>query len=162
MDNVRGIGLQGGLPWHLSSDLKRFKSLTMGHHIIMGRKTYQSIGRSLPGRTCVIITRNEKFTVEGCVVVHSLAEALEHALQNGEDEVFVIGGGELFEQALLIADRLYLTKVDAIAGADVFFPMLHQEDWQAGTPQFIPAGPRDDYDHTFTVLNRIKKTQSIS
>jgi dihydrofolate reductase len=157
MDEKRGIGLRGSLPWHLSSDLKRFKSLTTGHHIVMGRKTYQSIGRPLPGRTTVIVSRNKEYAADGCLVAHSLEEALDVARRNGEDEAFVIGGGEIFDQALPFACRLYLTTVHVITGADVFFPELRLEDWQGGTPQFVPAGPKDDFDHTFTVLTRIKR-----
>jgi dihydrofolate reductase len=159
MDEKRGIGLRGSLPWHLSSDLKRFKSLTTGHHIVMGRKTYQSIGRPLPGRTTVIISRNNEYAVDGCLVAHSLEEALDIARRNGEDEVFVIGGGEIFDQAVPFASRLYLTTVHAITGADVFFPDLRLEDWQGGAPRFVPAGPKDDFDHTFTVYTKTKEAR---
>ena len=122
----RAIGRQGDLPWHISEDLKRFKRVTMGHPIIMGRKTYESIGRALPGRTNIIVTRNDTYQAKGCELVHGLDDALARAreLEPGADgEVFVVGGGELYEQAMAQAERLYLTLVDdAPADADTFFP----------------------------------------
>src|SRR5688500_20320974 len=104
------IGAGGKIPWHLPGELKLFKELTMGHHIIMGRKTYESIGRLLPGRTTVIVTRQKDYAVEGAIVAHSTAEAI--AACEGDDEVFVIGGADLFRETLPIADRLYLTTVE--------------------------------------------------
>ena len=122
----RAIGRDKGLPWHISADLIRFKSITMGHPIIMGRKTYESIGRSLPGRTNIVVTRNANYQAAGCEIVHDLDDALARArtLEPGvAGEAFVIGGGELYAQALDGADRLYLTLVDdAPADADTFFP----------------------------------------
>ena len=159
MDEQRGIGLQGGLPWHLSSDLKRFKSLTTGHHMIMGRKTYQSIGRLLPDRTTIVVTRTNRYSPQGCLVAHSFEEALEIAEHNGEDEVFVIGGGELFDLAMPFADRIYLTIVHTITRADVFFPEYQPEDWQSSTPEFVAAGLKDDYDHTFKILTKVKESR---
>src|SRR5688500_4280560 len=105
------IGAGGKIPWHLPNELKLFKSLTMGHHIIMGRKTYESIGRLLPGRTTVIVTRQKDYAVPGAVVAHSIEDAI--AACKGDDECFVIGGADLFRETLPAADRLYLTTVDA-------------------------------------------------
>lgn len=120
----RVIGRDNRLPWHIPDDLKRFKRLTTGHAIIMGRKTYESIGRPLPQRTNIIITRDKTFSVEGCVVVHSLDEAVRFAqkLEGPEGEIFIIGGGQIFEQALPLVDRLYLTVVRGTHEGDVFFP----------------------------------------
>ncbi|MGW8250106.1 MAG: dihydrofolate reductase [Anaerolineales bacterium] len=154
VDERGGIGVQGGLPWHLSSDLKRFKKLTMGHHLIMGRKTYQSIGRPLPGRRMIVVTRNPDYSAQGCRIAHSLDEALEYSRLNGESEVFIIGGGEIFRQALQSADRIYLTRVHAVTEADTFFPDLDQDGWRVQTSSDVPAGPKDDYDHTFKLLVR--------
>ena len=114
------IGKDNTLIWRLSDDLKRFKSITSGHHIIMGRKNYEDIGRPLPNRTSVIITRQEGYVAEGCIVVHSLEEALKVAQEKGETEAFIIGGAQIYELGLPISDRLYLTEVHKDFDADVF------------------------------------------
>src|ERR1041385_6253429 len=103
------IGVKKALPWHLSADLKRVKAITMGHHLIMGRKTFESIGKPLPGRTIIIITRNKDYKVEGCIVVPSLEEALK-AVKN-DDEPFIFGGGEIFNQALPLVNKIYMTRI---------------------------------------------------
>src|SRR6185369_13625184 len=103
------IGVNNKLPWHLSADLKRVKTVTMGHHLIMGRKTFESFGKPLPGRTNVIITRNKNFKAEGCIVVASLNEALEKSKH--DDQVFVFGGGEIFREALPLVRKIYMTRV---------------------------------------------------
>lgn len=117
----RVIGVENRLPWKIAADLKRFKELTWGHPIIMGRKTYDSIGRTLPGRDNIIVTRNKGFHVEGARVVHSLDEAMKPYWQTTR-EVFVIGGSSLFEEALPLARKLYVTWVEAPIPGDVFFP----------------------------------------
>ena len=118
------IGRGNELLWRISEDLKRFKRITTGHAIVMGRKTYESIGRPLPNRTNIILTRDESYIADGCVVVHSLDDALAVAVKcPATDEVFIIGGGEIYKQAMGMADRLYLTLVDdAPEDADTFFP----------------------------------------
>lgn len=128
MDRHRVIGNKGRLPWHLPSDLQRFKSLTMGHHIIMGRKTWESIGRALPGRVSVVVTRNPQYLAAGAVVTQSLSEALEVARNDAEP--FVIGGAELFEAAMPCARRLYLTEVSGEHEGDVWFPALDLAQWR--------------------------------
>ena len=122
------IGVNNTLPWHLPEDLKRFRALTMGHHIIMGRKTYDSLGRLLPGRTTVIVTRNQDYKVEGALVAHSLTEAI--ALCKNDDEVFVIGGAELYQDALKLANKLYITQIDLKVEGDAFFPKFNGAEWQ--------------------------------
>ncbi len=126
MDKKRGIGKKNALPWYIPDDLKRFRQLTTGHTVIMGRKTFESIiqrnGKPLPKRTNIIVTRDTNFKAEGCVVSHSLEEALEQAKKNEQEEIFIIGGGQIFAQSLQYADRLYVTLVDAVFNADVFFP----------------------------------------
>ena len=122
------IGLDNGLPWHLPEDLKHFRSLTMGHHIIMGRKTYESLGRLLPGRTTVIVTRQTDYCVAGALVAGSLEEAI--SLCANDDEVFVIGGAELYKLALPVADKLYLTEVSGEFAADTFFPEYDKAAWR--------------------------------
>lgn len=118
----RVIGQAGKIPWHLKDDFRRFKERTMGHPIIMGRKTHESIGRPLPGRTNIVITRESAREIPGCLVVGSLDEALEKASELESTEVFVIGGGQIYVEALLKADRLYLTLIHAIMDGDAFFP----------------------------------------
>lgn len=122
------IGIKNALPWHLPEDLKRFKALTMGHHIIMGRKTYESLGRLLPGRTTVIVTRNSHYQVEGAIVVNSLEAAIEACA--ADEEAFLIGGAELYQIGLPYADKLYLTAVHQVFEGDAYLPDLDLTNWQ--------------------------------
>ena len=122
------VGKDNALPWHLPEDLKRFRALTTGHHIIMGRKTYESLGRLLPGRTTVIVTRNANYKVEGALVAHSLQAAA--ALCVDDNEAFVIGGAELYKDALTLANKLYITQIDLEVEGDAFFPQFDQTEWQ--------------------------------
>ena len=128
MASNRVIGANGAIPWHLPEELKRFKRLTMGHHIIMGRKTWESIGRLLPGRTTVIVSRQRGYSVPGAMIAHSLDEAV--AACGDDSEIFVIGGAELYAQALPRADRLYLTTVDAEIAGDTTMPPFDAGDWR--------------------------------
>jgi len=148
------IGRGGGLPWRLSSDLQRFKRLTMGKTIIMGRKTFESIGRLLPGRHTVVLTRQAAWTLDGAAVCSSLPAALslEHP---HEDEVFVIGGAQLYETALPFADRLYLTSVEADVDGDIRFPAWNDEEWRAVETEFVPADAQNEFDSTFVIYERI-------
>jgi len=122
------IGVNNTLPWHLPEDLKRFRALTMGHHIIMGRKTYESLGRLLPGRTTVIVTRNVDYQVDGAVVVHSLDDAMRFCKQ--DEELFLIGGAQLYQDGLPHVQKLYITRVDIEVEGDAFLPEI---DWDAWT-----------------------------
>jgi dihydrofolate reductase len=128
MAKNRVIGIDNTLPWHLPADLKHFKALTMGHHIVMGRKTYDSIGRPLPGRTSVVVTRNRELKIEGCIIAHTLDQAI--AACNGDDEIFVVGGAELYAQALAIADRLYITEIQKSVRGDAYFPDFRRDEWR--------------------------------
>ncbi len=154
MDEKGGIGLDGRLPWHLSADLKRFKQLTMGHVILMGRKTYEAIGKNLPGRTSIVITRNPDYASENTLVAHSLPEALEIARCRGEGEAFIIGGGDIFTQSLPLANRIYLTRVHAATDADTFFPPFVPGEWQEELISHQQADERNDYPSTFSILER--------
>ena len=122
------IGIENTLPWHLPEDLKRFRALTTGHHIIMGRKTYESLGRLLPGRTTVIVTRNKNYSVEGALTAHSLETAV--ALCKDDNEPFLIGGAELYKHGIALANKLYLTKVNIRVEGDAFFSDIDQNEWQ--------------------------------
>jgi len=154
MDEQGGIGKEGQIPWHLSADLKRFKTLTMGHHMIMGRKTCESIGRALPGRTSIVLTRTADSQFPGCLVAGSLAEALALAESRGEGEVFIIGGGEIYAQSLPMADRIYLTRVHVIAGCDVFFPEIDENNWKDFEPMEKGVDEKSAHSFTFRVLER--------
>jgi len=146
------IGRDGDLPWHLPADLKRFKRLTMGHHIIMGRKTFESIGRLLPGRTSVVVTRQSDFAAAGAVVTHSLNDAI--AASSDDEESFIIGGAEIYQQALALVDRIYLTEVDADVAGDARFPNFDRSQWAVVERTEHPADERNDHPHTFTVLQK--------
>jgi dihydrofolate reductase len=129
MDRNRVIGKENRLPWRLPADLQRFKALTLGHHVVMGRKTFEAIGRPLPGRTNLLVTHQRNYVAPGAVVVHTLTEALERC--SGDAKPFVIGGAEIYRQALPAARRLYLTEVETdVAGGDAFFPAIDSSDWR--------------------------------
>lgn len=147
----RVIGVGNKLPWHISEDLKRFKRLTSGHPVIMGRKTFESIGRALPNRTNIIITRDVDFKAEGCIVVHSLEEAIAKASQSeGNDEVYIIGGGQIFSQAIGKADRLYLTIVHTTLDGDAYFP-----EYSGFTKEIERQDKEDEkYHYTFLTLEK--------
>ena len=149
------IGRDGGLPWKLSSDLRYFKAVTMGKPIVMGRKTYDSIGRPLPGRPNLVVTRNADFTADGIEVFHSLEEAVEGAKSLGGEETFIIGGAALYEKTLSIADRIYLTEVHAEVIGDVSFPADLSSDWIETSRERHEAGEQDDFDYSFLVLDRV-------
>ncbi len=159
MAENRVIGLQGGMPWNLPGDLRYFKEMTTGHPVIMGRKTYQAIGGALPGRANIIITRNRDFTAADADVVHDLAQGLEKAKAmaeiEGGGEVFVIGGAEVYAQAMAEAGRIYLTEVKAGPTGDAFFPELAAGDWKETARDDRqpdePGGPA----YSFVILDRI-------
>ena len=146
------IGVANRLPWHLPVDLKYFRALTMGHPIIMGRKTFDSIGRVLPGRRNIVVTRNRKYARDGAEIVHSLDEALARC--TGENEAFVIGGAELFKDAACRADRLYLTLVRTVVAGDVFFTEFSASQWQEGSRITHPADTRNAFACDFIVYDR--------
>ncbi len=146
------IGIGGDLPWRLSDDLKRFKAVTLGKPIIMGRKTWDSIGRPLPGRQNIVITRQPGFSAEGCDVVASVEEAV--ALAGDVDEIMVIGGSQIYELALPFADRIYLTRVHAQVDGDAFFPEVDGSQWRLISDARYTADERNDFDCSFRVYDR--------
>ncbi len=155
------IGRNNKLPWYLPNDLKYFKQVTFGKPVIMGRKTFESIGKPLPGRTNIVISRNPDFQAPGCRVVDSLAAALELAdsvaLIEGIEEVMVMGGGEIYRQALPYADRLYLTEVHAEIEGDAYFPAFDRNQWREVAREDFTAEAKEDtgsnpYDYSFVVL----------
>lgn len=154
MDEKGGIGRGNRLPWYLSSDLKRFKSLTMGHYLIMGRKTFESIGKILPGRTMVVVTHNPEYHPKGCIAVNSIEEAIRIAIENHQKEVFIIGGGEIFIQTINLVNKIYLTNVHVDAKADVFFPKIDSSIWKLVLDQASYRDEKDDYESDFKILIR--------
>ncbi len=154
MAEHRVIGRDGGLPWRLPDDLKHFKRLTIDHTVIMGRRTFDEVGRPLANRRNVVISRNRAFRPDGVTVVSSLDEAL--ALTATETEVFVIGGGEIYRQALPRADRVYLTLVHATVEGDTTFPEFEQSAWVIESEEFHPADDRHAYGFTFREYRRIR------
>ena len=151
--NNREIGFKNQLLWHLPADLKMFKKVTMGCPIIMGRKTFESIGRPLPGRENIIITRNKDWKSNGCTVVHSLSEAFTAAEKTDTKEAFVIGGGEIYKQALEVCDKLYLSQIDFTGEADTFFPDYSSFTWEKSHHEDFPA-EGDKPSWSFSVLEK--------
>jgi dihydrofolate reductase len=154
------IGDGADIPWRLSSDLKYFKRTTLNHHVIMGRKTYESMGRPLPKRTNVVLTRDPFYIGTGIVVARSLEEGLQIALDNGEEEVFIIGGGEIYRQSLPYLDKIYRTRVAASPKGDTFFPELPDGEWQLASVEAHTADEKNEYDYTFEVWERISSASA--
>ena len=152
MGRNRVIGANNRIPWRLPDDQQLFKKLTMGHHIVMGRKTYESIGRLLPGRTTVIVSRQRGYAVPGAIVAHSLKDAMNAAAR--DEELFVIGGAELFREALPIADRLHLTIVDAEPSGDTLMPEIDLSGWQLISTAQHPADDRHVHGYSYALYEK--------
>ncbi len=153
------IGRDGDLPWRLAADMRRFRTLTLGKPVIMGRKTWESLPRRpLPGRLNIVLTRQPEYEAEGAIACADFAEALdiarEQAAEDGKDEVCVIGGADLFALALPAARRLYLTEIDGDPPGDVVMPPLDETGWREVSREAIPAGPDDAYPTVFRILER--------
>ncbi len=151
MARNRVIGVNNTLPWRLSADLRHFKALTMGHHIVMGRKTYESIGKPLPGRTTVIVTRDAGYQVDGCLTAHSIDAAI--ALCGDDPEIFFVGGAEVYAQILPRAQRLYLTEIQAEYDGDAYFPAYDHGAWQEVERQ-VQVSPEGLGYHFVTLTSR--------
>lgn len=154
MSNQRVIGANNTLPWHLPADLKHFRALTMGHPIIMGRKTHESIGKPLPGRDNIVVSANKDFSAPGCIVVPSLHAAIEAC--GKAEEIFFIGGNTLYQQALPMTERIYLTHVDCDVKGDTFFPVLELQQWREVASEARPADEKNAYACRFVTLDKIK------
>ncbi len=141
------LGKDNELVWHLPNDFKRFKQLTTGHHIIMGRKTFESFPKPLPNRTHIIITNQKDYQPENCIVVHSMSEALAAAPKN--EDVFVIGGGQIYNLAMPFADKIELTKVHSSFDADAFFPEMDPSEWQLVHEEYHPKDEKHNFDFTY-------------
>lgn len=146
------LGKNNDLLWHLPKDFKRFKEITSGHHIIMGRKTFESFPKPLPNRTHVIITRQKDYACEGCIVVQDLEKALDVCPKN--EDIFVIGGGEIYSQSIHLADQLDITRVHHSFEADVFFPEIDPEIWELTTEEVHLKDEKHPYDYSFQTFVR--------
>ena len=146
------LGKNNDLLWHLPKDFKRFKEITSGHHIIMGRKTFESFPKPLPNRTHVIITRQKEYVYEGCIVVQDLEKAIAVCPKN--EDIFVIGGGEIYSQSIHLADQLDITRVHHSFEADVYFPEIDPEIWELTSEVFNPKDEKHLYDYTFQTFVR--------
>lgn len=150
------IGKDNQLLWHLPKDLQHFKRITMGHHVIMGRKTFSSINKLLPGRKLIIMTHTPNYQVAGGTVVQDITAALAVAEQAGETEVFIAGGGEIYQVTLALADKIYLTEVWANLGGDTFFPMLNTNEWKEIGRVHHPIDAQHAHAYDFVELARIR------
>jgi dihydrofolate reductase len=150
------IGSQNKLPWHLGDDLKKFKELTTGHHILMGRKTFESLGKPLPGRMHLIVSSQNKEASEQVLWFNSLFRAIKFAERQGEKELFIIGGAQIYKAALPLIDRIYLTDINAVVAGDTLFPPISLKNYKLMNEQSFLKSSTNDYDFTFKVLDRKK------
>jgi dihydrofolate reductase len=148
------IGREGGLPWYLPADLRHFKRTTMGHHLIIGRRTWEEVGKPLPGRTMVVVTRSRKFAPEGAQVVRSVEQALELAAE--DDEPFIGGGSQIYQIALArdLVDRIYLTRIHAEVEGDTYFPDFDLEEWDLVSEEHHDADEKNEYPYSFLIYDR--------
>ena len=153
MGKNRVIGANGAIPWRLPNELQLFKRITMGHHIIMGRKTWESIGRLLPGRTTVIVTRQQNYAVPGAIIAHTLTDAIGRCAN--DTEIFVVGGGELYREALPKADRLYLTIVDAAPAGDTRMPEINFAEWRETSSEQHVVDEKHAHAYRFNIYDRL-------
>ncbi|MDP4083540.1 MAG: dihydrofolate reductase [Bacillota bacterium] len=153
MDENRVIGKENQLPWRLPEDLKFFKRVTMGHPVAMGRKTFESIGRKLPGRENMIITRNREFQCEDCTIFYSVQDFVEDSKRRNE-EVFVIGGAEIFKESFPFVDRLYITHIHERFSGDTFFPEFNIQEWMLQSCEKGPKNEQNPFDYEFCIYNK--------
>jgi dihydrofolate reductase len=151
------IGKDNQLIWYMPQDLKHFKSITMGFPIIMGRKTYESIGKPLPGRTSIVVTRQTDYLAKGCVVVQSITEAIAKAEEHNQEKAFVIGGAEIYQQAMDVCDTIYLTRIRHSFEGDTFFPEIDLNHWIEEKRESFPADDKNPYPFDFIMLTRKQK-----
>lgn len=153
--NHNVIGKDNDIPWYLPADLQYFKKVTMGHAVIMGRNCYNSIGRPLPKRTNIIITRDPYFISSNCLIAKSVPEALHMAHSQGETEAFIIGGGQIYNHTVDLWDKLYLTEVDLDVAGDVFFPSLDYHQWSMISEEKNQKDDKNEFDYTFKIFEKI-------
>ncbi len=144
------IGNDYKMLWHMPNDFKYFKQTTMGHHVLMGRKTFESLGKILPGRTFIIVTRDRSFKVEGAFVVNDIEKGIELAREGGEKELFIIGGGEIYKQTQPMSDVIYLTEIDVVVQGNVSYPLPDPTVWEEVSRKDMPADEKNPYNYSFT------------
>ena len=158
LDEEMAIGKDNALPWYLPADLRMYRANTMGKAMIMGRRTYDSVGRPLPGRTSIVVTRDVYFEAPGCLIVHTLDDALavaeKDSLERGTDEIMIIGGAGIFNELLPVADRMYLTVIHGTFSGDTFFPGFDSTQWQITRSETTPADDKNTHSMTLYVLDR--------
>jgi dihydrofolate reductase len=154
------IGNAGAMPWRLSTDLKRFKQLTLGKPVIVGRKTFGGFGKPLPGRTNIVVTHRSDYRPDGATVVPDLAAAFEAAGKTGADEIMVLGGGQIYAETIGMADRLYITRVEAEPVGDTWFPAIDPSVWREVSSEAVPAGEKDSAATVFTIYERVGRADS--
>jgi dihydrofolate reductase len=152
MANDHSIGIDNRMPWHLPADLKHFKKITLSKPVIMGRRTFESLGKALPERTNIIVTQQEDFIAPNCVIAHSLKAAIKSA--GNADEIMIIGGGQLYQEAIKIAQRMYLTFIDLNTQGDTFFPKWDENEWKEISREVHHKDAVNTYDYKFVVLER--------
>lgn len=157
-DRNGAIGKDNDIPWQMPADLKYFKKTTMSYPIVMGRKCYESIGRALPGRVNVVVTRQLEYQAKGCIVVHSIDEAYQQLVADGHDQIFIIGGAEIYRQTESHWDKYFLTQVHTeVKGADTHFELAHPDEWELVSSTDRLADERNPYDCTFLIYERRKR-----
>lgn len=149
------IGKNNSLIWHMPADLRRFKQKTLGHYIIMGRKTLESMKKPLPGRTSIVVTRNKDYKAEGCIIVHNIQDAFSIAEENKQEEVFILGGAEIYKLTLDLADKIYLTEIKADFDGDAFFPAIDYDQWQIIHHEEYEADDKNPYPYAFIDMKRV-------
>lgn len=155
VSNNNAIGVDNDLPWHMPADLKFFKETTLGHHVLMGRKSFESVGRPLPGRTNIVVTRNRNFSHSGVHVVHSIVEGIRVAMKHKQEELFILGGSNIYFQTMPIWNKLYLTKIDTdIPHATAFFPAVEENDWLLKSEEKYQADKDNAFDYSFCLYER--------
>ena len=150
-----GIGKDNDLLWRLPKDLQLFKSNTLNHHILMGRKNFDSIGKPLPKRTSLIVSRNPNYKVEGCYTFTSIEDAINFAEENGEEELFIIGGGQIYAETMDKIDKIYISRVKTIKPADVFYPEIDMNNWKKTHSEFFEKDEKNPFDFEFMIFERI-------
>jgi len=151
----RVIGKNNEIPWYLPADLAYFKKTTLNHCVIMGRSCFESIGRPLPKRTNIIITRHPFFIASQCLIAHSIGEAIALTQQQGDDEIFIIGGGQIYEQTQELWQKIYLTEVDLEVEGDTFFPEIYANDWKLVSEESHQKNEKNPFDYTFKILEKL-------
>jgi dihydrofolate reductase len=152
----RVIGKDNAMPWHLPADLAYFKKTTLGHPIILGRKNFEAIGRPLPGRANIIITKDRSFACSNCTITYSIEEAIAEAKKIDQEEIFIIGGGSIYEQSMPYWQKLYLTEIELDTEGDVFFPTINMENWDLLSEDCFQKDEKNPYNYCFKVFERIK------